>query len=57
LSGGVYTFTDKFATAGISYHYWLGEVASDGGADQIDSSVTLGKETKNQVFLPLVKRH
>ena len=54
LNGGVYSFTDRFATAGINYHYWLEEVASDGGTNTVDSGVALGKNPNNLIFLPLI---
>jgi len=53
-SGGIYTFTDRHATPGISYTYWLAEVAPDNTERHLSSVIALVQN--NQIFLPLLQR-
>jgi uncharacterized repeat protein (TIGR01451 family) len=55
--GATYSFLDTSALPGVSYRYWLVELASDGGSEF--GPITVGPQLENggfRVFLPLIQR-
>jgi hypothetical protein len=55
--GATYSFLDTSALPGVSYRYWLVELASDGGSEF--GPMTVGPQLENggfRIFLPIIQR-